>query len=92
MGLGDLRHQEDGQTPQQPEGKGQQGQGHPFQVSVLGHSLGAPAGALQIDRKAGRDQHILGGVEGTGETSPALHRPEDVPEPPPRVMGTLYRL
>ena len=36
--------------------------------------------------------HILGGVEGTGETSPALHRPEDVPEPSPRVIGTLYRL
>ena len=91
MGLGDLGHQQDGKAPQQSEGKSQQRQGHPLEAAVLGHGFGTPAGKLQIDCQTGRHQHILCGVESTGETAASLHRPENVPEALSRLLRAAGR-
>ena len=91
MRLRDLRHQQNGQAPQQPERKGQQGQGHSLQVSILGHGGAAAPGIQQIDRQAGGHQHVLRRVERTGKAAPALHGPEDLPQALCRVHGASGR-
>ena len=85
VGLGDLRHQQHRKAPQQPEGKGEQRQGHSLQAAVLGHRGTAAPGIQQADRQAGGHQHVLRRVQGAGKAPPALHRPQDLPEPPGRV-------
>ena len=87
VGLGDLRHQQHRKAPQQPKGKGEQRQGHPLQAAVLGHRGAAAPGIQQADRQAGGHQHVLRRVQGAGKAPPALHRPQDVPEPSGRVTG-----
>ena len=87
VGLRDLRHQQDGEAAQQAKRKRQQGQRHPFQAAILGHGGVASALSPQCKGKAGGHQHVLRRVQGAGKAPPALHRPQDVPEPSGRVTG-----
>ena len=87
VGLGDLRHEQNGKAAQQAKGKGEQRQGHPLQAAVLGHGSRPPALLPQVERKAGRDEKIFCRVEGAGKAPPALHGPEDLPQPTSGVGG-----
>ena len=94
MGLRDLRHQQHRKAPQQPEGKGEQRQGHALEHPVLLQCCAASACVRQIYRKAGGHQHVLCGVQGACQHPPALHRPQDLPQTAGRVCradGSLPR-
>ena len=77
VGTGDFRHQQAGQRPQHRKRKEQQRQRHPFQAAVLGHGLGAAAGA---ERQRVGNQAALGRLQGAGQQAAALDRPKNIVE------------
>ena len=92
MGLGDLRHEQHGQTAQQPEGKGEQRQGHALEHAVLFQRRRPAPGPGQVDGQAGGHQHVLCRVQRAGQHPAALHRPQDVPQAAGGLRGRLRPL
>ena len=92
VGLGDLRHQQHRKAPQQPEGKGEQRQGHPLQAAVLGHRGTAAPGIQQADRQAGGHQHVLRRVQGVGQIDAQAHPGQPQQDIRPGQEGGVFQI